>query len=251
MEAVLAAAGASLVLWAAAFLYFRAYLKRRTGSERILGEFREEVSKLVAEIDAATDRDATLVEERVKALRGVVAEADRRLAALTRELERRSGAEQAYADLGRRAPRPRNETASPEPLQNRRPPPAPYAGGSEAALGPAAAAAVAPPPAFRAPPAFQAPPAAEPAAPPGAGAMIEPAPDPSRNGTAEAPRVYRSTTPIEPRGVPFAERAAELFRAGFSADLIATRLGATVAEVDLAVALALRPEEKHADDARD
>lgn len=219
---------ASLLLWAAAFLYFRSYLKRRTGADRLLTEFRVEVEKLIAEIDAATDRDATLVEERVRTLRAMLEDADRRIASYTRELDRRGSEERAYAELGRRASRPfrgvDGEPAAPAPT-----PPVPSV----------------PSPARPTP----APNIVEPQSvgqitgnAPRAVADAEPTPDDIGPVSSPGPRFIRAATPIEPKAAPFAERVAELYRAGFSADLIAKRLGATVAEVDLAIALTGRAE---------
>ena len=52
--------------------------------------------------------------------------------------------------------------------------------------------------------------------------------------------VTRSARPLAPKPLPFAERVAELYRAGFSSNLIASRLGATITEVELAIALVER-----------
>ncbi|GAB1484402.1 hypothetical protein MASR2M78_32200 [Treponema sp.] len=164
----------SLLLWAAAFLYFRSYLKRRTGSERILQEFREEVEKLVADIDSATDRDSALVEERIRSLRVLLDDADRRIATYSREIDRRAMEEKAYSELGRRRP--------------------------------------------------------------------------LMQGSEPAPIIQKAAKPIQAAPLPFAEQVSELSRAGFSSELIAKRLGATLAEVDLAVALTGRMETGDADD---
>jgi hypothetical protein len=54
---------------------------------------------------------------------------------------------------------------------------------------------------------------------------------------ADFPRFVRSPRPVEPKPLPFAEQVAELHRQGFSAGVIASRLGAALAEVDLAIAI--------------
>ncbi|MDR0525483.1 MAG: hypothetical protein LBG90_06395 [Spirochaetaceae bacterium] len=92
----------SLILCAVFFLYFKAYLRRRTGPDRLLAEFREEVYKLIAEIDTATDKDALLVEERIKTLRGILEEADKRIGVLLREMDRKQFQEETYSELGRK-----------------------------------------------------------------------------------------------------------------------------------------------------
>jgi len=187
---------AGLGLWAASFLYFRWYLKRRTSSDRILAEFGDEVDKLIADIDAATDRDVALVEDRIKTLRSLLEDVDRRIASFGKEVDRRSLEERAYAELGRR--------------KGKLPPPEDSAAPAMAPAAPASAATAAP-------------------------------------AAVAAPRFVRAPVPIEPKAPAFAERVSELARAGFSADLIAKRLNATVAEVDLAMALSVRMDERNAD----
>jgi len=60
-----------------------------------------EVHKLIAEIDAATDRDAQLVEERIKNLKNVLEETDKRIAVHLRDLERSRPGKELYTNLGR------------------------------------------------------------------------------------------------------------------------------------------------------
>jgi hypothetical protein len=93
----------SLILCGFFFLYFRGYIKRKTAAEQLLADYRTEVHRLIAEIDAATDRDALLVEERIKNLRKVLEETDRRLSVYVRELERSRSSEAAYLKAGRNA----------------------------------------------------------------------------------------------------------------------------------------------------
>jgi hypothetical protein len=55
---------------------------------------------LIAEIDAATDRDSLLVEERIKTLRNLLEDTDRRISVYMRELQRSRKGEAMYASLG-------------------------------------------------------------------------------------------------------------------------------------------------------
>ncbi|GHU23179.1 hypothetical protein FACS1894172_19850 [Spirochaetia bacterium] len=71
------------------FLYCRSYLDKRTSEERILAEFQEEIEKLIVQIDEATDRDSTLVEDRITKTRKILDEVDKHLALYVRELDRR------------------------------------------------------------------------------------------------------------------------------------------------------------------
>ena len=88
------------------FFFFRHYLKRRTGQERILSELREEVNNIVLSLDEKTDRDISLIEEREKALRSLLDEIDKRLKVYIRELGKRREDEAAHAALAAKAPAP-------------------------------------------------------------------------------------------------------------------------------------------------
>jgi hypothetical protein len=206
---------ASLVLWAFSFLFFFSYLKRRTGQERILAEFREEVNLITADIDDVTVRNVDLLEDRIKTLRSLSEETERRIRTLVRELDRR--------DL-RPPPGPERR-----PARDTRPGPAPAF--SEPVAAPAAAF---PGPVAVSAAAFPGPVAAS------AAAFSEPV-------AASAPAATEAPgTAVEPRAAPlpegkgpsFAEQVAELYREGLSPDSIATRLDAPMAKVNLAIAMA-------------
>jgi hypothetical protein len=92
--------GLSLVLCAFFFVYFHIYIRRRTSHENLLTRYREEVDRLIAEIDNATDRDAQLVEERITNLKKILEDADRRIGLLSRDLERRRPGTGLYTALG-------------------------------------------------------------------------------------------------------------------------------------------------------
>lgn len=154
------------------FVYFYLYIRRRTGREGLLAGYRKEVDSLIAEIDRATDRDARLVEERIAALRKMLEEADRRIALLSRDLERRRAGAELYNALGKK----------PAPVEK---PPASVAEALPAGL---------------------------------------PAPPKPDGGPAR----------------PLTEQAAELSRQGFAAELIASRLGVSLSEVELALAVSRR-----------
>jgi hypothetical protein len=224
---------AGLLISGFSFIYLLGYLRRRTGAQRILEEFEEEVNKLIAGIEAATDRNLTLLEDRSASVKAMLETLDRRIATYARELERRekqgaaldalapgntqgSRTEGAYAALGLASGRGiRSSLRVDSPEQS--------AASPGSAPAPSSAAPPAPSPA--APPGF-----VEPPSPVGPG--VEPAPD-----SAPQPQFIRSANPVRPR-VPLSEQAQELYRNGFSPETIAIRLGATVVEVNLALALA-------------
>ncbi|MDR0730977.1 MAG: hypothetical protein LBF63_04855 [Treponema sp.] len=94
----------TLVLCAVFFVYAHLYIRRRTSRESLLAAYREEVDRLIAEIDHATDRDTQLVEERITALRKILEETDRRIALMSRDVEKRRSAAELYTALGTRRP---------------------------------------------------------------------------------------------------------------------------------------------------
>jgi predicted DNA-binding protein YlxM (UPF0122 family) len=83
------------------FFYFKWYVKRRTSASGLLPEYRTEVYKLIAEIDAATDRDSQLVEDRIKKLKEILDDTDKRISVYVKELEKSRTGEALYTSLGR------------------------------------------------------------------------------------------------------------------------------------------------------
>ena len=83
------------------FFYFKWYIKRRTSVSVFLSEYQTEVHRLIAEIDSATDRDSMLVEDRIKQLKTILEETDKRVAVYARELDRSRTGEALYTSLGR------------------------------------------------------------------------------------------------------------------------------------------------------
>jgi hypothetical protein len=190
------------------FVYLRHYLKQRTSAVRLLGEYRNEVLRLIADIDAATDRDTLLVEERIKTLKRLLEDTDRRISVYLRELDRSRGGAMLYTNLGRgvrAGPSPEDRAAAP--------------------------AEDAPPPAGKAAAVFPAP-AAFPAAPgPEVPPPVSPAPVP-RPGPEDAVPAKDSAGKQ-----PLRERIAALAAQDLSPADIASRLKISLSEVDLALNL--------------
>jgi len=99
MPLVLSAA--SLCLCICGFFFFRRYIERKTAARELLADYRAEVYRLIAEIDAAADRDSLLVEERIKTLKQLLEDTDRRISVYMRELQRSRAGEAMYSSLGR------------------------------------------------------------------------------------------------------------------------------------------------------
>jgi hypothetical protein len=71
---------AALLISVVSFFIIFFYVKNRTRADRIPAETRLEVTKIINEIDRITDRDSELIEERVKKLKSLLEDVDRRIA---------------------------------------------------------------------------------------------------------------------------------------------------------------------------
>ncbi|MDR0378122.1 MAG: hypothetical protein LBH70_10055 [Spirochaetaceae bacterium] len=190
-------AAASLMLSGFSFLFCFAYLKRRTGRERILVELNDEIERLVRDVNEITNRDTLLVEDRVKTLKALLEDIDHRIILLAGEVSRRRTQEEVYVELGKfRSPIVESDLTASVPLPSA---PVPAPAGSPSAAGTGAAR-----------------------------------PSPSQT---YSPHIVHSASPIVPKPPPFAEQVAGLYLAGLSPELIAARLGAALSEVELAIAL--------------
>ena len=74
----------NIILWL--FLFF--YFKKRFSSQEILEDIRQEFEKLLTDIQGQTDRDISLVDEKVKELKELIENADQRIKAIKREQRR-------------------------------------------------------------------------------------------------------------------------------------------------------------------
>jgi len=87
------------------FFYLKWYVNKRTAASKLLagelGERQTEVARLIAEIDRITDRDSQLVEERIMRLKEIINDADKRIALYLKELEKGRSGETLYSSLGK------------------------------------------------------------------------------------------------------------------------------------------------------
>jgi len=98
--------------------YFKWYIKRRTSASGFLPEYRAEVNRLIADIDAATDRDSQLVEDRIKKLKEILDDTDKRVSVYVKELEKSRTGEALYTSLGRGIRAALKTEAESAPAQN-------------------------------------------------------------------------------------------------------------------------------------
>ncbi len=207
-----------VLLW---FL-LRARLRRYLELENLLSGVREEARALVMELNETADRDVSLLEDRMGALRELLGEVDRRMGVARRELESRESERAAFERLRRRRPilPAQDEEELPIPLELRSSEPRPSA----------------------APP-LEAP-ASLPEEPPPAGReeLLLGAGTEGRGDIPRRPEFVLAAEQLKPAR-SLREQAFDLYRKGFSADIIAARLGATVAEIELLVDIEERRSE--------
>ncbi|HTZ50316.1 MAG TPA: hypothetical protein VMF68_01575 [Spirochaetia bacterium] len=189
------------------YLLLRDRLRRAASSEARVAEIREEVSRLLVELNQATDRNVALMEDRIGVLNEALSTADKKIGLLRRETEKHDVGSRIYSRLAEGRP--------PRPLE------------AEEARE---AAPVPPAPAAPAPVVVPAPVAAP--AP-----VAVPAPVAAPGSVTVPPLAVELS---ERASGDVHHRVMMLFRAGFSPSLIASRVGAPVGEVELIISLEQR-----------
>jgi len=81
--------------------YVKWYIKRKVSASELLAEYRAEVYRLNADINAVTDRDLSLVEDRIKKLKEILEDTDKRVKVYVQELDRSRTGEALYTSLGK------------------------------------------------------------------------------------------------------------------------------------------------------
>jgi hypothetical protein len=298
---------AGILFWFIILFYLKSYIKRRTGSDYTLENLREEIRLLEADIDAKTEQNLALLEEKIGELRRLCTEAEKRVAVYARELSRRIAEEEAFTALGQtppelssappsgkmpvspasagrreKSPRKKAQTSGNEVSGKRDPggkkTPGPRKVSSlldsievrelTAARAAGAYRTGARRPAMRDEPAGSSvphdgtervPAAPEARLPPEGRLPVEGRLLPEGMAPTEAPRedglppesgspparFVASPNPIRAKAPPMKERVAELYRAGFSEDLVAARLGISVTEARLYIAMASSGRPEH------
>jgi hypothetical protein len=258
-------AALGILLWFAVFLYLKSYIKRRTGTEQMLRSLREEIRLLEAGIDLKTEQSLGLLEERIESLRELMRtmeelrrETERRIAVYVRELDRRKAQDTAFAALS--GPSFPESPPSAEKAVSRRKKKTGGASRDKAnsllasievrelnaahAIGSYQAQSVSPADTSESPDVMNESSAQTSETP--LAVLLEPARTetipPDENEAAARPRFIRPPVSVVPAAPPLRERIAELYRAGFSEDLIAARLGITITEARLYMAMTERPE---------
>ena len=104
----LASIGISLVVTVAAcavyFRVLRGRMRRELGTEEILGRFRSEVSGLITEMNATTERNVALLESRIREASDVLERMEKAMDVLKGEIAAARQMERTYTELGRSRP---------------------------------------------------------------------------------------------------------------------------------------------------
>jgi len=87
------------VLLAGFFIYINRKIDVKLRPDSILDQIRREINSLVVELNQTTDRNVSLIEERVRSLNALLNQADRRIGVMKREVEQQESAGQTYNDI--------------------------------------------------------------------------------------------------------------------------------------------------------
>ncbi len=89
--------------YAAVYFVLKRKIARSLAAATVLREVREEVNRILVELNQTTHRNVSLLEDRIAALAELLARADKKIALVRREAEKQELAEKLYSELaGRR-----------------------------------------------------------------------------------------------------------------------------------------------------
>lgn len=205
-----------LVVNALTFLVLLLWVKRKVDRElsadRALEQVRKEIGDLITELNATTERNITLIEDRVKRLNTLLEQTDRKIGVLKKESEKHDVGTAVYNDLiERRRKAARHDSTE---VGSRK--------GNEDIESPAQS------------------PTSESkysTAEAGAGVASGGQGDPASTRTGADSGVGDGARQSESRGSGLRNRVRDLHRAGFAAESIAHKLGSTLGEVELIIGL--------------
>lgn len=208
------------------YLLLRDRVRRAASTESRIAEIREEVSRLLVELNQATDRNIALMEDKITVLNEAISTADKKIGLLRRETEKHDVGSQIYSRLAEGRPRRTPAGGASRAAQS-----AEYRGGESADDSDTGAAGAVRPVVepVEAPQRI-------PAVPPLAVELSDRVgqPDAAPRDRAEPAAQHRSGAP------DVRQRVMMLSRAGFSPSLIASRVGVPRGEVELIISLEQR-----------
>ena len=87
------------------YLVLKAKLKHYVDPKAILESIREEVDRIIVELNSTTDRNITLLEDKVQSLSTLLEQADKKIGILRREIEKHELSGKVYSELARNGKR--------------------------------------------------------------------------------------------------------------------------------------------------
>ena len=92
------------------YLILKQKLSKSLDPQAILESIREEVDRIIVELNSTTDRNITLLEDKVQSLTYLIEQADKKIGILRREIEKHELAGKVYSELAeKRAKEPEEQ----------------------------------------------------------------------------------------------------------------------------------------------
>ena len=98
--------------YAVVYLLLRKKIARTLSAATVLREVREEVNRILVELNQTTHRNVTLLEDRIASLAEMLARADKKIALGRREAEKQELADRLYTELAGRRRQQGEESAA-------------------------------------------------------------------------------------------------------------------------------------------
>ena len=97
------------------YLILKAKLQKSVDPKVVLDSIREEVDRIIVELNSTTDRNITLLEDKVQNLSSLLEQADKKIGLLRREIEKHELSGRVYSELAEK----RGQEVTEEDLQSR------------------------------------------------------------------------------------------------------------------------------------
>ena len=81
------------------YLILKQKLNKSLDPQTVLESIREEVDRIIVELNSTTDRNITLLEDKVQSLTNLIEQADKKIGILRREIEKHELAGKVYSEL--------------------------------------------------------------------------------------------------------------------------------------------------------
>lgn len=200
ITSIMVSIGSSIILAGLVYILLVKKMHKERSSAAITEQVRAEIDRMIVDLNQTADRNIGLIEQRLKSLGDLIKEADHRISLLQKQADNLSKSMDTYSRL-----RPGNLTNPSSPSTS----PATSPTTSKSAFAPEKAAA--------------------------AGTRAEQTPQPESRPSKKSEE--SATQANSGGGQSKRERVINLHRQGISADIIASRVDSTVAEVELIISM--------------